>query len=247
MFKKFKNHYSEDSYKKFLENILVDSKLKDEIISQINIFSEEGKVNFDGNNLFGKIIKKEGNDYLEIRYENDYFICNYTTWGGKRIISITQIDLKNGNVKIDKKEKTEYTCPQNENETTTSELEKIYDRQHKLVYESKLEYENSYESLESSLIYDAERHFSNSLELEKCWYIPNGSIIKHRLCKRYMCDDSKIEETYSICRLPYNDGSVNVLNFIDLKEELFKAFMSGKITISELLEQNTRIQKQKVK
>lgn len=103
MFKK-REFYCKESYNKFLETLLVDKDIKEEIISQVEIFSK-GKINFDGDNLYGKIIDKEGNDYLEIKYENKYFICNYTKWNSSCIVNITQIPLKNGNVKIEKKKR----------------------------------------------------------------------------------------------------------------------------------------------
>lgn len=90
--KKQNKNYDKNSYIFFLKKLLVDEKIKEEIINQIEIFAKEGTLVFDGNNLYGKIIKKEGNDYLEIKYENTHFYCNYTKWNIKCSINISQIN-----------------------------------------------------------------------------------------------------------------------------------------------------------
>lgn len=240
MSKNKKKNYSIDAYQNFLKGILVDKKINEEICDKVNLFSKEGKINFDGNNLFGKIIQRKGNEYLEVRYENEYLVCNYTKWYGKNIVNITQIPLKNGNVKIDRKEKTEYVCYDDKNETNISELEKIYDCENNLIYESTLETEHSYDSLKSSLIYKNDCWWTNNFELEKKWYIPNGSIIKYKLSKNYMDSNPKISEKYSICSGPVRVYPGICYHFIDLDEELFKSFMSGEITIEKLLKQNKK-------
>lgn len=251
MFKK-REFYCKESYNKFLETLLVDKDIKEEIISQVEIFSK-GKINFDGDNLYGKIIDKEGNDYLEIKYENKYFICNYTKWNSSCIVNMTQIPLKNGNVKIEKKEKIEFVCSGDDNQTSVEEFEKIYDSNNELIYESKLNYDESYNSLNSSIVYKSDSWWSNKFDLEKKWYISNGSIIGYKLSKRYLdynnSDNSNLEEYYSICKGSYKDefNGMTVYNFVTLDEELFKLFMSDKITIDELLEQNSQTEKNKEK
>lgn len=239
MFKLSKN-YDVSSYKKFLGSLLIDKEIKEEILNQIDIFYEDGKIIFDGNNLYGKIISKKANEYLEIRYENGYFVCNYTKWNGKKIVNITQIDLKNNNVKMDRKEKTEYVCPYNKNETKIEELEKIYDSENKLIYKSSLEKSVHYDSLESSIIYKDDSFYSNNFRLEQDWYISNGSIIKYQLSKHYLHEQSELNESYSICPESYSDGFGNYYYFTALDENLFKAFMLGQITIEQLLEQNKK-------
>lgn len=247
MFKNNKKYYDEEAYKKFLESILVDKDIKEEIFNQIDIFSSEGKISFDGNNLYGKYINKKGNDYLEIRYENQYFVCNYTKWNGRNIVNITQIDLKNKNIKIDRKEKTEYSCPDNKNETKIEELEKIYDSKNKLIYKSSLDKSVSYDSLENTIVYKDDSYWANNFELEQEWYISNGSSINYKLSKHYLHEQSKISETYSICPAPYGDGFGRYYHFTDLDENLFKSFMMGQITIEQLLEQNKKEKNNKKK
>lgn len=247
MFKNNKKYYDEEAYKKFLESILVDKDIKEEIFNQIDIFSSEGKISFDGNNLYGKYINKKGNDYLEIRYENQYFVCNYTKWNGRNIVNITQIDLKNKNIKIDRKEKTEYICPDNKNETKIEELEKIYNSENKLIYESTLNKSVSYNSIENSIVYEDDSYWANNFELEKNWYVSNGAIINYKLSKHYLYEQSKIEESYSVCPGSYSDGFGRYYHFTNLDEDLFKLFMTGQITIEQLLEQNKENNKEKVK
>ncbi|MBR6690556.1 MAG: hypothetical protein IKL65_04430 [Bacilli bacterium] len=238
MFKNNKKSYNEEAYKKFLEGLLVDKDIKEEIFNQIDIFSEDGKISFDGNNLYGKIINKKGNDHLEIRYENEYFVCNYTKWNGRNIVNITQIEIKNKNIKIDKKEKIEYICPDNKNETTIEYLEKIYDSKNKLIYKSYLKGNSSYDSLENSVVYKSDSFWSNNFMLEKNWYIENGSIINYKLSKSYFNGQYDLNENYSVCPGSYSDGFGKYYNFINLDEDLFNLFMTGQINIEQLLEQN---------
>lgn len=243
MFKLNKN-YDVNSYKKFLGSLLVDKEIKEEILNQINLFFEEGKITFDGNNLYGKMISKKSNEYLEIRYENQYFVCNYTKWNGRNIVNITQIDLKNKNIKIDRKEKTEYTCPDNKNETKIEELEKIYGSENKLIYTSTLNENVSYNSLENSIVYEDDSYWENNFELEKNWYISDGSIIKYQVSKHYLYEQSELEESYSVCPGSYSDGFERYYHFTNLDENLFKSFMTGQITIEQLLEQNQNNEKE---
>lgn len=246
MFKLNKN-YDVNSYKKFLGSLLVDKEIKEEILNQINLFFEEGKITFDGNNLYGKMISKKSNEYLEIRYENQYFVCNYTKWNGRNIVNITQIDLKNKNIKIDRKEKTEYTCPDNKNETKIEELEKIYGSENKLIYTSALNKKVSYNSLENSIVYEDDSYWENNFELEKNWYISDGSIIKYQVSKHYLYEQSELEESYSVCPGSYSDGFGRYYHFTNLDENLFKSFMTGQITIEQLLEQNNEKEIKKAK
>ena len=239
MFKLNKN-YDVNKYKKFLESLLVDKEIKEEMLNQIDLFFENGKITFDGNNLYGKMISKKSNEYLEIRYENGYFVCNYTKWNGRNIVNITQIDLKNNNIKIDRKEKTEYNCHDNKNETKIEELEKIYDSENKLIYKCSLQKSVHYDSLESAIIYKDDSFWSNNFKLEQDWYISNGSIIKYQLSKQYLHEQSELNECYSVCPGTYSDDWGNYYYFANLDENLFKSFMSGQITIEQLLEQNQK-------
>ena len=243
MFKLNKN-YDVNKYKKFLESLLVDKEIKEEMLNQIDLFFEEGKITFDGNNLYGKMISKKSNEYLEIRYENQYFVCNYTKWNGRNIVNITQIDLKNKNIKIDRKEKTEYSCPDNKNETKIEEFEKIYGSENKLIYESTLNKSVSYNSIENSIVYEDDSYWENNFELEKNWYISDGSIIKYQVSKHYLYEQSELEESYSVCPGSYSDGFGRYYHFTNLDEDLFKLFMTGQITIEQLLEQNQNNEKE---
>lgn len=243
--KKDKQYYNEEAYIKFLENLLVDKNLKEEIIEQINIFKDDGKISFDGNNLYGKIINKSGNDYLEIRYENDCFVCNYTKWNGRNNVNISQIDLKNNNTKVNRKEKTEFKCPDDKNNTSIEEIEKIYNKNSKLIYEATLKKDTSYDSLEGHIVYESGSPFSNNFELSKNWYVSSGSIINYRLRKKYFYEQGALEESYSICEGPYHDEYQTIYCFDELNQKLFKDFMTGKISIQEVIVQNKEINEQK--
>ena len=91
---------------------------------------------------------------------------------------------------VDRKEKTEYVCPDNKNETKIEELEKIYNSKNELVYKSNLQKEISYDSLESSIVYKNDSYWSNYFDLEQNWYIKNGSIIRYNLSKHYLHNQS---------------------------------------------------------
>lgn len=116
------------------------------------------------------------------------------------------------------------------------------------MYESTLKHEATYDFLEYSIVYKSDK-WSNNFDLEKQCYIANGSIIKYKLSKQYVNEPSELNEKYFICPGSYSDGYTRYYNFIELDENLFKLFMTGNITIEELLEQNKSIieNKQKIK
>lgn len=245
---KIKRNYNVESYKIFLEQILVDREIKEEILNLIEIFNE-GKITFDGSNLYGKIIDKKGNDYIEIKYQNGFLVCNYTDWAGGKIVNINQVGLKRGNVKVNRREKIEYVCYNYTNQTNVEEIEKIYDKNKNKIYDSKLTYNEEYDATENFINYSNKSCFDNRFELYRQWYIPTGEIISYRLSKSYMDNNSQIEENYSICPGVIVTEYERRYNFEKLDENLFKNFMSGQISIEELLEQNNTINegRQKVK
>lgn len=245
---KIKRNYNVESYKIFLEQILVDREIKEEILNLIEIFNE-GQITFDGSNLYGKIIDKKGNDYIEIKYQNGFLVCNYTDWAGRKIVNINQVGLKRGNVKVNRREKIEYDCYNYQNETNIEETEIIYDKNKNKIYDSKLTYKEKYDATENFINYSNKSWFDNRFVLEKYWYIPTGEIISYQLYKSCMDENAQIKENYSICPGVIVTEYERRYNFEKLDENLFKNFMSGQINIEELLEQNNKINesKQKVK
>ena len=105
----------------------------------------------------------------------------------------------------------------------------------------------SYDSIESSLVYNNYSYLINNFDLEKNWYISNGSIINYKLSKHYLYDQSELNESYSVCPGSYSDGFTGYYNFTKLDEDLFKSFMTGQITIQQLLEQNQNKENSKKK
>ena len=225
-----------DNYKKFIKNLIVDKYISEEIISKIYFFNNHGTIKIEKNNLYGKINEKKNSDYLEIRYENNYLICNYTDWNSNKYINITQKYIKGKNTKIDRKEKIEYKCSNNDNHTTIEEIEKIYNSHKELAYESELKKDYNYNTYENYMSYNNNICFDNEFSLDKKWYINNGSIISYRLSKSYFNTNSDINEFYEICQKPFHDGFAIVHNYIELDKDLFVSFMTGNITIEELLE-----------
>lgn len=233
-------------YKEFLEQTIVDKSFLFEIITQIDMFYSNGIVKCENSNLYAKNIGTSP-DYLEIRSDYDNLFCSFTEWNGKRIISIHQTKLKNGNVKIVKEERKEYNCNNDKNESERTTIEKIFDQSGKLIYDSELKTNDDYDSLPSSLIYDSVSYFSNNFSLLKTWHIANGSLIRYKLTKNYYRESSEISEMYLLCEKPYEGEQANIYNFYDLDEDLFKSFFTGEITIEELISLNRAYNNQLVK
>ena len=70
--------YDIDSYKDFILKYIVDEGIKKEIIKQIDRFSKEGLIIICGKEFCGKIRNIIDEDYLDIKYTDDCFICDYT-------------------------------------------------------------------------------------------------------------------------------------------------------------------------
>ena len=106
MFKRKKtNEEKLNNYIEFIKKNIVDEEIKEEILNRINIFQSDGNIAIEDNNLYAKINSKGEIDFLEIKYLNNYFICNYSNWNLKQQVTITQKDLKFGNIKINRREK----------------------------------------------------------------------------------------------------------------------------------------------
>lgn len=237
-----------ESYKNFISSILIDKDIKEEVLGQINYFEENGYIYFEGNNLYGRSFEKSAPLYLEIRNDQNGFICNYTRWSGRSSIKITQNDLKNGNVKVEKEELGNVLYhDNNRHENTKESFRIVYDKNNNLIYKETLKENREYDSLESSLKY-TDACFHNNFELVRNWYIPNGSIICYELSKNDFYGVTSLKENYSICESPVKDPFQGVHYFFDiLNKELFKSFMIGEISIEEVLEKNKEYQAKKPK
>lgn len=224
-----------ENYKSFIKEIVFNEKISDEILKQIDKFNKEGKIILDGYNLYAKI--KNGKDFLELKYVNNCFLCNYSDWDFAKFITISVKGLKNKNIKLERKEKVEYVCKDNKsNLIKKTEEEQIYNADKKLAYESRLICNYNYDTYNNAIKYVDNYCFENCFNLNKKWYISNGSIINYNLSKLFMNEKSQIQERYSICPEVYSDEFTTNYIFIDLDENLFKSFMTGSITIDELLE-----------
>ncbi|MBE6152774.1 MAG: hypothetical protein E7166_00910 [Firmicutes bacterium] len=230
-----------------LNELLIDSEIKEQIIEKINFYLYYGKIHFDNNDLYGTYINKNdlnratpAKEFLEIKIIDNNLICNYSEWSNRKITNIAQKRIKGGNTSVYKKETTDVFTYNNNNEFRINELEKIYNYQNILIYESKLEKEYNYDTYpykDSNIVYNDD-NFNNNFSLEKNWYIQNGSIIKYNLSKSYMNQDSKIYELYSICPEVCWTETDKVYKFVELDKEIFKNFMTGKIDIHEVLHKN---------
>lgn len=235
MFKK-KNSYNIESYKEFIKELIVDKKIRDDVLEKINFFNKNGVLFFDGNNLYGKIINKEGNDFIEIKYENQKFNCFYTEWQSKRRVSINQLNLKDNQKHIEIEEKNNYVFPEGsmENESSFEKIEKIYDSNNKLIYESKTNQNDTHNSTKDFVMYK-NAYFHNFLEIEKKWFVPNGTILKYTLTKDL---NNEVKESYSICPQKINNEFENLYLFNKIDKNIFVDFVTGKITIEEVLKLN---------
>lgn len=237
MFKRKKtNEEKLNNYIEFIKQHIVDEEIKEEILNRINIFQSDGNIAIEDNNLYAKINSKGEIDFLEIKYLNNYFICNYSNWNLKQQVTITQKDLKFGNIKINRREKNEIECQSTKNMTEIEETEKIYNAENKLAYVGKESSEYDYDSYSNYLEFNDTSYFSNYFNTEKTWYLFNGTIIKYNLRKNLIHDDTSLEEYYSICKGPTEGDFQKTYYFIELDKDLFKTFMTGEISINELLE-----------
>lgn len=224
-----------EKYKELIKKIILNEQIRKEIIEKIDYFNNHGEIVIDGYNLYAKC--KNSKDFLELKYENKYFLCNYTEWDFAKFITISQKCLKNNFSKLERKEKNEYKCNDNSNNSTRiEEIEEIYNAAKNKVYESKFSNDIDYNTFENSIEYTNNHYFTNYFDLDKKWYISNGSIINYKLKKSIMNENSEIEERYSICPEAYCGNFATYYNYVDLDESIFKQFMSGSITIDEVLE-----------
>lgn len=249
--------YKIAKYKACLDEMLVDEEIKEEIIKLINFYNEYGRLNIDGNSLYGKYINDKDLNYanpvkefLEIKIDGSIIICNYTDWCNRRVVNIIQNCLKGAHNKIYKKTTDESRAYNNRNEYNIEEIEKIYDEQNNIVYDCKLEKNSDFDTYyakENSIIYNGKTCFENCFNLEKNWYISNGSIIKYKLEKAFLDENDGIYESYSVCPHELKIDNERKYFFVDLDKELFKQFMIGNITIYDLLDKNKEVNKKLVK
>lgn len=235
MFLKRKNKNNINGYVKFISEIIKDETIKEEVIEQLKRFYEDGIINIDGNNLMGKIYG-EDNLYLDIKIHENKFICSYTMFDMNSVVLIEQDNLKDGNYKITKSDKTKYYTNNCEDIYSTKIEERIISKTNELLYESKYEAQEEFASCKGRLVYKDDSPFRNFSKVEKRWYIPNGSIIVYQMDKNELYDKRKLEENYSICKEPCKTESCTIENYTRIPRELFIDFMSGKLSIEEVLD-----------
>ena len=172
---------------------------------------------------------------IDAPYDNGKFICTYTKWDLDSIVTIEKETLKGGNYKLTKTDKVKYKTYNYQNTYDIEIEEWIYNLDNKLLYKSKTEIEESFNSYKEQLVYRDDSPFINVVSTEKDWYISNGSIIKYKMNKNEMHSKKGIEEEYLICKKPYKDEFGTTCCFINLSRELFVELMTDKITIEEVL------------
>lgn len=79
--------------------------------------------------------------------------------------------------------------------------------------------------------------FCNMFSLVKNWYMENGSIIRYILTNNFVNENDDTYEQCLICLGVYITEFDRFYKFKELDKELFKQFMTNKITINEVLEQ----------
>lgn len=234
-----------DKYISFIEKEILDEEIKEKLIELIKFYYYYGKLCIDRKDLYGTYVNTKdlnranpAKEFLEIKVD-DNFICNYSEWSNRKLVNIIQNFLKGGQSIIQKKEIVHYLTYNNRNEISEETVEKIYDYEKKLIYQCKKEEGNDFNTYldnKEHIIYNTrEDSFDeNKLTIEKRWYLPNGSILKYNLNKKNFLDNAKLEEIYTVCEGPI-DGHKYL--FDELPKELFISFMTGKITIEELLKE----------
>lgn len=235
------------AYNKFVSELLVDESIREEVITKISSFLKYGNVCFEGNNLFGKCFDFEKTEYLEIKYDKNGFVYNHTEGVCRTNVKITQYNLKQGNVKVEREEQVNYDIDdKHSHENDIEILKRIYSKDNVLIYEEKYSENRRYIFNNDSLLY-SDSGFGNKIKIEKQWNISNGSIIQYRLRKDFY-DDSLLEENYYISEGLYRDPmGFGMYYFDDLDKDLFELFMTGKITIKEVIEKTREKNKQKEK
>ena len=235
------------AYNKFVSELLVDESIREEVITKISSFLKYGNVCFEGNNLFGKCFDFEKTEYLEIKYDKNCFVYNHTEGVCGTNVKITQYNLKQGNVKVEREEQVNYDIDdKHSHENDIEILKRIYSKDNVLIYEEKYSENRRYIFNNDSLLY-SDSGFGNKIKIEKQWNISNGSIIQYRLRKDFY-DDSLLEENYYISEGLYRDPlGFCMYYFDDLDKDLFELFMTGKITIKEVIEKTREKNKQKEK
>lgn len=238
MFRKKKKENNINGYVEFIEKIIEDDEIKNEIIEKLEFFIDNGIVNIDGKNLTGKIIEEDANLYLDIKYEKGKFVCSYTKWDINSVVLIEQETLKSGNYKLTKTDKTKYYTYNRRNEYSTSVEEKIYNKDNVLLYESSNKIEEGFDSYKDRLVYTDDSPFKNMIRTEKYWYMPNGSIIMYSLYKNELFYKEEIQENYQICEQPYvsDDGCI-LKSFKPISRDLFISLMNGEKSIDEVLQE----------
>ena len=224
-------------HKKLISDIIIDNKTKELLIDKIDYFNRNGSLIRDKNNLFGKVKYDDFFDYLEFIHNNDKAIINYTTWDRRKVVSIIQKKLQNGNIKVVITEKNEIASLQDENSANSIETTKIYNKEGKLLHDTKLKYDDTFNSYPDKLIYDFDKFYHNYIDLEKNWYLKEGVIVNYKVNKVFTSEtNSKLIEQYTICDTSISSGGHY---YIPLFEDLFKQFMSGEITQEEMIRKNS--------
>lgn len=236
MFKKTRSNAIKD-YKILLKKILVDKVIADEIIYNIDRFEEDGQIFMDGQNLYGKKTAKNDKDYLEIRIDNNTINCIYTEWDLKMTVVISQMEMNNKQKRVSREEtgNIKFSKFSDMNEQTTEKDEKIYNSENRLIYKCVSKQNETYNNSLISIRYK-DSIFSNTSEVDKEWYIYNGTIIKYKLAKNLLSEE--LVELYLICPEALRECNINTYVFNELDKNLFIDFMTGKITIDEVLKQN---------
>lgn len=227
-----------ERYKEFLSNILVDSAVLSEILREINDYSENGQIFVERDNLYGRKILYD--DYLEIKVGVDGFICNYTKRGLMKQVNIVQIKCDNF-IKCERSERNNSSKCFGYN--TVFYHQKIYNDRF-LVHEVLTTDNQDYDIKENGFKYSSNGILFNGFRMIKKWYYLNGSVVMYRIKKDLT---NKISDSCSICVKPVVKNYVNMYDFEELNQTLFKNLMLGYITIEDVIKENSIYLEQKVK
>ena len=223
-----------NNYLIFINKIICDEEIKNEIIEQIKRFLSQGTIIIDENNLTGKISNKENKLYLDIKYEKGKLICSYTKNDINSIVLIEQETIKSGNIRTIRNEKVKYNSHGRKQESHLNINEKIYNKENRLLYESQTNVSEELESYKDRIIYVDDSPLKNMINIKKYWYISNGSIIMHELNKVNLYCEITSKESYSFYEGKGNDR-------FPIEKELFILFTKGEISEEELIKEVVHI------
>ncbi|HPF83336.1 MAG TPA: hypothetical protein PLV83_04150 [Bacilli bacterium] len=213
-----------DNFIKQIEEKMYNDDIYQEIISQVERVQKNGIIIKNGNAVYGKSNKKDGEDF-KLRQKKKSFFCSYNNSIKNNNINVImeQTKLDNGLVKLEKIKKIRSKEIDDTSKYQNIIMDYLY-KDGKLVYDSTTYKQEDYRLKKNNILCNISDS-SNIFSISKRWYI-DKYVIKYTL-DAGLFNDTK--EIYSIC----------VKNkYYEITKETFEQIMLGNITISEFINTN---------